>query len=231
MLGLSVVTDEAWIHLALANVGSLLADHAHCEMKAASNALSLIVHHNDRPHLIAALTAIAQEELAHFQRVHTILVARNIALGPPPVDHYAAAMRKATVINKFRKPVDPRCGPEDPQNHRDGFALVDRLLVSALIEARSCERFRLLSVHAADPELRDLYADLLESEASHYRVFLDLALAEGQPDGIDPDLVRARLKWLSSEEANLVQALTQPSSPPSSLDPPSSVRSRAAMHG
>ena len=187
MLGLAAPTDEAWIEAALADVDALLVDHAHCEMKAASNALSLAVRHGDRPALVDALAALAEEELSHFRRVHAILVSRGVSLGKPPVDPYAAELRRVAGGR--------------------AIGLVDRLLVCALIEARSCERFRLLSERVGDLALRAFYAELLASEAGHYRTFVDLAIAEAARDGVDDSTVRARLSELSSHEAFIVRRL------------------------
>lgn len=192
MLGLATPTDDGWIDAALADVASLLCDHAHCEMKAASNAMSLAVRHGDRPELVQALTALAEEELAHFRRVHAILIERGIPLGSPPVDPYASTLRRmAHELGQFRSP------------------LVDRLLIGALIEARSCERFRILSERAPEEELRRLYHELLASEAGHYRTFFDLAIAEAKRDGIDPDAVRARLRALATAEGAWVSKLVE----------------------
>jgi len=197
MLGLATPTDDAWIDEALGDVEALLVDHAHCEMKAASNALSLALRHGDRPTLVAALAALAEEEVAHFRRVHQILVDRGITFGPPTVNHYAAELR-----------------------HVSGPSLVDRLLIGALIEARSCERFKILSERASDPELRSLWGELLASEAGHYRTFVDLAIAEGARDGIDEQGVRVRLDELVIAEAKIVRKLAE-----------GHVQGRATMHG
>lgn len=192
MLGLATATDDAWIDAAIADVPALLCDHAHCEMKAASNAMSLAVRHGDRPELVQALTALAEEELQHFRRVHQILIERGIPLGSPPVDPYAATLRRlAHELGQFRSP------------------LVDRLLIGCLIEARSCERFRILSERAPEPELRALYHELLASEAGHYRTFLDLAIVEAARDGIDAESVRARLRALASAEGAFVARLVE----------------------
>ncbi len=202
MLGLAVTTDEKWVEAALADVDALLVDHAHCEMKAASNAMSLIVRHGDRPELVSALTLLAEEELAHFRRVHELLVARGRALGPPPIDPYAAELRKVAA----------------PKGK--SVSLVDRLLVGALIEARSCERFKLLAERCPDLELRAFYAELLACEAGHYRTFVDLAIAEGARDGIDAKAVRVRLSELSTAEATIVAQLSG-----------GAVETRATVHG
>lgn len=190
MLGLATLTDEGWIESAITDVGKLLRDHAHCEMKAASNAMSLAIRHGDRPELVTALLILAEEELKHFRRVHQILVARGIPLGNPPVDPYAAALRTAAT-----------------RNGKSPSVVVDRLLVGALIEARSCERFRILAQRAPDAELRALYQELFASEAGHYRVFLDLAIVEGARDGVDEATVRARLRAFGDLEGAIVARL------------------------
>jgi tRNA 2-(methylsulfanyl)-N6-isopentenyladenosine37 hydroxylase len=190
MLGLAVATDEAWVEAALADVDALLVDHAHCEMKAASNALSMAVRHGDRPDLVRAMTLLAEEELAHFRQVHERLVARGVPLGPPPVDAYAAELRKIAAGGK-------------------AIGVVERLLVGALIEARSCERFKLLSQRCPDAELRAFYAELLAAEAGHYRTFVDLAITEGSRDGIAESEVRARLVALAAAEGRIVERLAR----------------------
>lgn len=189
MLGLASPTDDAWVEAALADIPRLLSDHAHCEMKAATNALSLAVRYCDRPALVQALAAIAEEETSHFRRVHAMLVERGLPLGTPPVDPYAAELRRSAEVGR---------GPS---------ALVDCLLVAALIEARSCERFRLLADRCTDPEPRALWRELLASEAGHYRTFLDFAIAEGERDGATADEVRERLSLLAVREAKIVARL------------------------
>jgi tRNA-(ms[2]io[6]A)-hydroxylase len=198
MLGLVVATDDRWIDAALADTDALLVDHAHCEMKAASNAMSLAVRYGERSSLVAAMIALAEEELVHFRRVHDMIVARGRTLGVPPVDTYAAELRKAAH------------GPR-------GTSLVDRLLVGALIEARSCERFSILAKRAPAP-LDAFYEELLASEAGHYRTFVDLAVAEGERDGLDAAAVRARLRELAEREGEIVRRLAD-------------ATSRGAIHG
>jgi tRNA-(ms[2]io[6]A)-hydroxylase len=167
----------------------MLVDHAHCELKAASNALSLAARHLGDAELARVLTDLAREEIEHFQRVVAILVARGVTLGPPPVDPYAADLRRA--VNDLARA--PGMTP-----------LVDRLLVGALIEARSCERFQLLASAAADPELQALWDELLASEARHYRTFVDLAVRAA---GGDRAPVVARLDKLAEIEGGIVRAL------------------------
>ena len=196
MLGLKVATDPAWVEQAKRELDAVLVDHAHCEMKAASNALALAGRHPDRNELVRRLVAIAQEELAHFDRVLAMLEARGLPLGVPAPDDYAAALRKAAT----NAPRLERTSKGDVRVH----PLVDRLLVGALIEARSCERFKLL-VGALDdqPELRTFYDELFVAEARHHREFQDLAILAA--DG-DAELVRTRLERLALAEAEIVRA-------------------------
>src|SRR5262245_22362948 len=127
MFCLKVPSDPHWAKEAARRFDGMLVDHAHCEMKAASNALSLAARHHADLSLVRALTDLAKEELEHFQRVLSFLERRNLELSPPEVDEYAAKLRRAASAHKT-----------------DLSPLVDRLLVGALIEARSCERFKLL---------------------------------------------------------------------------------------
>jgi tRNA-(ms[2]io[6]A)-hydroxylase len=204
MLCLRVPTDAAWTAEALADVGTLLADHAHCELKAASNALSLIARHPDDLELASALTEVAREEVTHFQRVLGLLTARGLPLGPPPVDEYAASLRRAA----GSLPARGGAGP-----------LVDRLLVAALIEARSCERFKLLAdAHAPanDAELVAFWRELFAAEAGHFRTFVDLAEKAARGDR---RLVGARLEALADLEGAIVSSL------------PRGARRRTTIHG
>jgi len=192
MLGLKVPTDEAWTAGALRDVGAVLVDHAHCEMKAASNALSLAARHPEDVEIVRALSDLAREEIEHFQRVLSLLSARGLSLGRPPVDVYAAGLRGAVRTL-------PRA--------RGATPLVDRLLVAALIEARSCERFKLLSsATTSDPAQRELHAlweELLASEARHYRTFVGLAVRAAG----DAAQVLARLELLAEAEGEIVRSL------------------------
>src|SRR5262245_26962752 len=133
MLCLTRPTSERWVEVALGNLDAVLVDHAHCEMKAASNALSLAVRASQTPGVVAELVSLAEEELSHFRRVLAELEARGVPLGPPPPDGYAAELRR--IVRAHR---EASRSPVAQQTE----ALVDRLLVAALIEARSCERFR-----------------------------------------------------------------------------------------
>jgi tRNA-(ms[2]io[6]A)-hydroxylase len=202
MLCLTVPSDHLWATAALADLDAVLADHAHCEMKAASNALSLAARHPDNPGIVTALADLAREEIGHFQEVLVWLGRRHVTLGPPPKDLYAAALRRARL----------ELGPTELP------PLVDRLLVAALIEARSCERFKML-VDALDApehaELRAFYARLLGAEARHYRTFGELATLAASGD---ESAVALRLADLAALEGAIVSRLA---------DEPE----RATMHG
>ena len=210
MLGLKVETDAAWAEGAAADLDRVLIDHAHCEMKAASNALALAARHPDDPVIVRALTDLAREEIDHFQRVLELLTARGLSLGNPPVDEYAASLRRETSA----EPRDPKLG-----------ALVDRLLVGALIEARSCERFRLLASTLArrgvEREVSAFYTELLAAEARHYRSFVDLAIQAAARQGATREEVSARLERFAEREASLVRSLAAHATP----------AGRATIHG
>jgi tRNA-(ms[2]io[6]A)-hydroxylase len=191
VLCLKVASDAAWVRQATADLDSVLLDHAHCEMKAASNALSLATRHPHSFTLVRALTDLAREEIDHFQRVAAFLERRGLRLGPPPVDAYAAELRRAM----SDLPRDPELPP-----------LVDRLLVAALIEARSCERFKILLGVVRDDELHAFYTELFAAEARHYQVLVDLAtLAAGGRE----ERVRARLEVVAEREADIVRRLAE----------------------
>jgi tRNA-(ms[2]io[6]A)-hydroxylase len=195
MLSLKSETDAAWADEAVLDVDRMLADHAHCEMKAASNALSLAARHPGSPAIVRALTELAREEIDHFQRVLEMLEARGVPLGPPPVDEYAAALRREAALEKG----GPKLG-----------ALVDRLLVGALIEARSCERFKLLAAaldRAGERGLAAFYAELLAAEARHHRDLVDLAVLAAGDAGAGRAEVLARLGVLAEREAIVVRDL------------------------
>jgi tRNA-(ms[2]io[6]A)-hydroxylase len=193
MLCLKVPTDDSWAAAAMLDVDATLVDHAHCELKAASNALSLVGRHPGDAELAGALADVAREEIDHFQRVVAVLAVRGVAMGPPPVDAYAAALRRAAGALARGPAVT---------------ALVDRLLVAAIIEARSCERFQLLAETAreSDAALHALWRELLASEARHYRTFVDLAVRAA---GGDRASVTQRLDQLAEAEGAIVTALAR----------------------
>jgi len=192
VLCLTHPTDPSWATTATADLRALLADHAHCEMKAASNALSLATRWPATPRVARALVDLAEEELRHFRAVVDELERRAIPLGRPEVDVYAAELRKLAQAGCKKSPE---------------ASFVDRLLVGALIEARSCERFRLLAdaLAAQGDALASFYDELFASEARHYRTLLDLAI---EVSG-DEAAVRARLADLARAEGELARTLGQ----------------------
>lgn len=190
MLCLKVPTDSSWAQIAGQNFHDVLRDHAHCELKAASHALSLIGRHELNHEMATKLSELAREELDHFERVLQFLRARGGVLGFPQKDAYAAKLRKASSSIYI--------GNE--------LLLADRLLVGALIEARSCERFKLLLAHPViqeDKELHAFYTELFETEAKHFRTYCDLALLACG----DAAFVSKRLEELSHLEAEVVREL------------------------
>lgn len=160
MLGLKLPTDPRWAGLVEQDLAALLSDHAWCEQKAASNAISIIVRHPEHSVLVRDLTHLAQEELQHFGMVVDRIHARGLVLQPERKDHY---------VNDLLTFIRKDGGREE--------RLVDRLLFSAMIEARSCERFKMLSERLEDPELRAFYRELMISEAGHYTTFIGFARA------------------------------------------------------
>src|SRR4051812_15269992 len=179
MLGLLTPTDPSWVQAAQRDLVGLLADHAHCELKAASSALGMVGRFGAfYPPLIEPLSALAQEETAHFRAVHAQLGQRNAAFTTPAPDAYVNELWNVTKPERGSFPV-----------------VLDRLLVNSLIEARSCERFKLLSEGLDDPELRQFYRELMESEARHYRLFCGLS-----EELFGVKLARERLSQLAARE-------------------------------
>jgi tRNA 2-(methylsulfanyl)-N6-isopentenyladenosine37 hydroxylase len=169
MLGLRLPTDPRWVTIVETNIEEILTDHAWCEQKAASNALSLIVHYSEYPEMVAEMIKISQEEMQHFGQVLDIILKRGLKLGRERKDEYVNELLNFIKIpNRSREEV-----------------LVDRLLFSAMIEAPSCERFRVLSENITDNELATFYRDLMISEAGHYTTFIGFARAYGK--GVDVD--------------------------------------------
>ncbi len=181
-------TDPRWLRCALEQFDALLVDHAHCEQKAAASAMSLVAAYPTHDLVVRRLSALAIEELRHFRAVHEHVRTRGLALGHPGPDPYARAL-----IALARDPRDER--------------FVDRLLVSALIEARSHERLALLAENLEDVELSEFYAGLARAERGHAQLFVDLA----STDDTRPQ-VEARLEELAIQEAEIVAAL--PIAPP-----------------
>jgi tRNA-(ms[2]io[6]A)-hydroxylase len=158
MLHLQLPTDPRWVNLVEKSIEEILVDHAYCEQKAASTCISLIVQYSDKQLLVDTLTPIVAEEWAHFERVIEQLRKRGLGLSKMRKDEYVNEL-----LMHIRKGVT-----RDEQ-------LIDKLLVSALIEARSCERFKLLWQNLPDEELQKFYYELMVSEASHYTTFIELA--------------------------------------------------------
>lgn len=186
-LGLELPTDPRWVDIAEMNISEILIDHAWCEQKAASSCISLIVMYTDKAKLVEVLTPIVAEEWGHFRQVLRELGKRGIKLGRQRKDEY---------VNELRKRLRRSTADQNEQ-------MLDNLLVNALIEARSCERFKLLSEQIADESLRNFYRELMISEAGHYRTFIDLAetyLPAGR--------VRQRWKEFLAEEAAILSAMT-----------------------
>ena len=185
MLGLKLATDPRWANLAAISLQDILTDHAYCEQKAATACISLIQLHPDKRLLIDSLAPIVSEEWGHFRLVLAILKEKGLPLGYQRNDKYVSDLQK------FRL----KGGSRNDQ-------LPDRLLICAMIEARSCERFRLLSIHLEDEKLREFYHTFMVSEAGHYRLFLDLAHTYE-----DTVLVTKRWKELLEYESNLMTAM------------------------
>lgn len=168
MLGLKLPTDPRWVNIVEKNIDEILTDHAFCEQKAASTAISLIVTFPDYPELVNEMVALSREEMGHFKMVHDRILARGGTLGKYRKDEYVVALMKFF----------PKGGDRTTQ-------LVHRLLYAALIEARSCERFRLLSEQLKDKDLAEFYRKLMISEAGHYTLFLTFARQYGDRETVD----------------------------------------------
>ena len=168
MLGLKLPTDPRWVNIVEKNIEEILTDHAYCEQKAASTAISIIIGFPDRSELVKEMTALVREEMGHFNIVHEKIVERGWKLGRERKDEYVIELMKFF----------PKGGSKTTH-------LVHKLLYAALIEARSCERFRLLSENIADKELADFYRNLMVSEANHYTMFLGFARKYGDRKEVD----------------------------------------------
>ena len=184
-LGLELPTDPRWVDVARMKIEDVLVDHAYCEQKAASSCISLIVSFSDKEELVRVLTPIVAEEWSHFGRVLGELTKRGYHLGLQRKDIYVDALNK--VIRKS--------GAREER-------LMERILVSALIEARSCERFKLLWKNIADRDLSRFYYELMVSEAGHYKTFLSLA-KKYMPE----EVVMQRWRELLELEAEIVKGL------------------------
>jgi len=185
ILKLQLPTDPLWVkNVVESNIEEILTDHAFCEQKAASNAITLIVQNPQLSDLVQEMAALVQEEMDHFKRVHDIILERGFILGRERKDDY---------VNELRKFLGTSGGSRSVQ-------LIDRLLFSAMIEARSCERFKVMSEHINDPQLSEFYHELMISEATHFTTFI--RLAKKYADGIDVD---KRWKEFLDYEAQVIQ--------------------------
>jgi tRNA-(ms[2]io[6]A)-hydroxylase len=186
MLGLKLPSDPRWVNIAEKNLEDILSDHAFCEQKAASTAISLIVSFPEYTALVQEMIALVEEEMSHFKMVHDLLLERGFTLGRDRKDAYVSRL-----LQFF-----PKGGSRTTQ-------LVHRLLLAALIEARSCERFRLLSEHLEDKKLAKFYRKLMISEANHYSSFLGFARQYGDRTEVDQ-------KWnaLLEFEAGIMKTLS-----------------------
>ena len=186
MLGLKLPTDPRWINVAKQNLEEILTDHAYCEQKAASTAISLIIGFPRNSELVSAMTDLAQEEMSHFKMVHDLILERGYTLGIERKDEYVLQL-----LTFF-----PKGGSREAQ-------LTHRLLCAALIEARSCERFRILSEELEDRKLRSFYRKLMISEANHYTLFLKLA----RKYGTSKETVDQKWQSLLDYEATVIRKL------------------------
>ncbi len=162
MLGLKLETDPRWINIVEKNIDEILTDHAYCEQKAATNAISILISYPYHPELVDEMLSLAKEELSHFEMVHQKIKERGLKLGYERKDDYVAE------LYKFMR-----------KGHVKEIALIDRLLFSAMVEARSCERFKILSENLIDSDLKEFYRQLMISEANHYTMFLSYARKYG----------------------------------------------------
>ena len=178
-------TDPRWVNIAQMNIEDILVDHAYCEQKAASTGISIILQFPEREKLVEIISPIVSEEWGHFRMVIKELKKRGYQLGKKRVDQYVVELMKL-----------------ERKGDKIERQLMDKLLISAIIEARSCERFRLLSENIEDPELKEFYHELMISEAGHYRTFVDLA-KEYMPE----EEVKQRLDEMLKEEAEIIKNL------------------------
>jgi tRNA-(ms[2]io[6]A)-hydroxylase len=184
ILKLQLPTDPIWVkNVVESNIEEILTDHAFCEQKAASNAITLIVQNPNLADLVQEMIGLAQEELEHFKRVHAIILERGYTLGRERKDDYVNELRKFIIVGGGRE-----------------AQLVDRLLFSAMIEARSCERFKVLCENISDKQLADFYYELMISEAGHYTMFIRLAKKYAVTIDVDK-----RWKEFLAYEAQVIQ--------------------------
>ena len=183
MFKLKLLTDPRWANIAEGNLEEILTDHAWCEQKATTNAITIITMVPEYPEIITELLKIAQEELEHFQMVHEIIKKRGYTFGRERKDDYVGQLFKFIV-----------------QGTRENY-IIDRMLFAAMIEARSCERFKVLTENIKDEELKVFYKELMISEAGHYATFIKFARQLG-----DPEKVNKRWEEWLDYEAEIIKS-------------------------
>lgn len=185
MLGLKLATDPRWVNIAEKSLEEILTDHAYCEQKAATSGITLIIKNADKDRIVDEVTPLVAEEWGHFRKVLKELKKRGLKLGKQRKDEYVLALQQ--VIRKG--------GSREEQ-------LLENLLIFAMIEARSCERFRLLSLHVNDDDLKQFYHEFMVSEAGHYRLFIDLAKEYN-----NEETVKKRWNEILEAEAEILQRM------------------------
>lgn len=180
VLKLKLPTDPRWVNIVETNIGEILSDHAWCEQKAATNAINLIINNSEKEDLVTAMLAISIEEMEHFKMVHDIIKKRGLVLERERKDDY---------VNELAKYMK-----QSSDGSRES-GLIERLLFAAMIEARSCERFKVLSENINDVELAKFYRELMESEASHYTTFIGFARKYSETINVD----KRWQEWLDFE--------------------------------
>jgi tRNA-(ms[2]io[6]A)-hydroxylase len=183
---LQLATDPRWVNIVESNIEEILTDHAWCEQKAATNAITIVTINSEYPDLVSDMLALAKEELEHFEMVHNIIKQRGLKLGRERKDEYVGEL-----VQYMKQ--------SNTGSRVSGF--VERMLFSAMIEARSCERFKVLSQNIEDPELGAFYRELMESEAGHYTTFIGYARKYGE--GIDVE--KRWREWLEFEASVIVK--------------------------
>lgn len=183
---LQLTTDPRWVNIVESNIEEILTDHAWCEQKAATNAITIVTINSEYPDLVTDMLALAKEELEHFEMVHDIIKKRGLKLGRERKDEYVGEL-----VQYMKQ--------SNTGSRVSGF--VERMLFSAMIEARSCERFKVLSQNIEDPELAAFYRELMESEAGHYTTFIGYARKYGE--GIDVE--KRWREWLDFEASVIVK--------------------------
>lgn len=168
MFKLKLPTDPRWVNIVEKNIEEILTDHAYCEQKAATNAITIVVKFPEKTELVNAMLELAQEELSHFKQVHDKLTERGFVLGRERKDEYV------NLLYEFQRKGGTR------EVH-----LIDRLLFGAMIEARSCERFKVLSENINDEDLKQFYRKLMISEANHYTMFIGFARKYAEEENVD----------------------------------------------